>query len=113
MTEVTKQAADSGQSIPINLLLADVRQALFESVKADSGAGNDLRYETGRAVGLMGRAMDSIAALADAVNALLPSNLGSLRPDDFADDFIIPVDMRADEIRQARAAIAKALGGGA
>lgn len=102
---------DPAGSIPINLLLADVRQALFDGTKADDGAGTALRYEVGRAVGLMGRAMDSIAALADAVNALLPSNLGSLNSDDFPDDFSVPVDMTAGEIRQARAAIEKAMGG--
>lgn len=96
--------------VPINLQLADVRQALFDGVKADAGAGNSLRYETGRAVGLMGNAMDTISALLDAVNTLLPSNLGSLHSDDFDDDFIIPVDMTVAEIRKARAASAKATG---
>lgn len=48
--------------------------------------------------------------LLEAVIALLPSNLGSLHPDDFDDDFIIPVDMTAAEVRKARAAIAKARG---
>lgn len=108
---MAEEKREPARSIPINLLLADVRQALFDGAKADDGAGTALRYEVGRAVGLMGRAMDSIAALADAVNALLPSNLGSLNSDDFPDDFTVPVDMTAGEIRQARAAIDKAMGG--
>ncbi|MEO7469799.1 MAG: hypothetical protein ABIV36_22550 [Sphingobium limneticum] len=51
--------------------------------------------------------------LLDAVNELLPSNLGSLHSDDFDEDLVIPVDMTVREIRNARAAIAKATGGAA
>lgn len=61
---------DLKQGIPINLLLADVRQALFDAVKADCGADSALRYEVGRAVGLMGNAMDTIAALIKALEAV-------------------------------------------
>ena len=50
------------EHMPINLLLADVRQALFDAAKSDPSAGSSLRYEAGRAVGLMGRAMDEISA---------------------------------------------------
>jgi hypothetical protein len=56
---------------PINLLLADVRQALFDEAKSDQGAGAGLRYEAGRAVGLMGRAMDEISAAQSALPTAL------------------------------------------
>ncbi|MES2295249.1 MAG: hypothetical protein V4527_18275 [Pseudomonadota bacterium] len=52
--------ADAGVLGNLSLLLADCRQALFDAVKQDEGAGNALRYEVGRAIGLMGRAMDAL-----------------------------------------------------
>lgn len=60
-------ASGEGDSLPINLLLADVRQALFDEAKGDPTATSGLRYEAGRAVGLMGRSMDTIKALAAAL----------------------------------------------
>ncbi|MES2173876.1 MAG: hypothetical protein V4523_08000 [Pseudomonadota bacterium] len=62
--------AEIKQSIPINLLLADVRQALFDAAKSDPDTSNVLRYESGRAVGLMGNAMDTIADLIKALEAV-------------------------------------------
>lgn len=56
--------------VPINLLLADVRQALFDAAKSDPDTSNVLRYESGHAVALMGEAMDTIAALVDAMEAV-------------------------------------------
>jgi len=57
-------------SIPINLQLADVRQALFDAAKTDPHTSNVLRYESGRAVGMMGNAMDTIAELIKALEAV-------------------------------------------
>ncbi|HEX7822870.1 MAG TPA: hypothetical protein VF463_19915 [Sphingobium sp.] len=52
MTDQTENA--------LNLLLADCRQALFDAIKVDNVASNDTRFEIGRAVGLMGKAMDTL-----------------------------------------------------
>lgn len=69
----------------INLQIADVRQALFDAVKSDCGADSALRYEVGRAVGLIGKAMDAIAemerekaALLEAISAVLLWRVGDL-----------------------------------
>lgn len=89
-------------SAPINLLLADARQALFDAVKADDGAGSALRYETGRAVGLMGDAMDTIKALTGALQDTMEAlAMCQPRTDHGA-------RCQSDAMLKARAAIAKA-----
>ncbi|AYJ86221.1 hypothetical protein D3Y57_09890 [Sphingomonas paeninsulae] len=50
----------------LSLLLADCRQALFDSIKVDDGATASTRFEIGRAIGLMGRAMDNLQPTIDA-----------------------------------------------
>ncbi|MEG8223510.1 hypothetical protein OSJ57_23335 [Sphingomonas sp. HH69] len=73
--------------VPINLMLADVRQALFDAAKSDPDTSNVLRYESGRAVAIMGEAMDTIAAqhaaLADILDATgTEDGEGEYRADD-------------------------------
>ena len=99
-------------SIPINLLLADVRQALFDAAKSDPDTSNVLRYESGRAVGLMGNAMDTIKSLAEALAPFATIEIGSdascrveIVPNGYSDPM-----MWRHHVEAGRAAIAKALG---
>lgn len=63
----------------LQLLAADCRQALFDAVKTDEGAGNSLRFEVGRAVGLLGRLSDALTTAADAAASDLLATLKRAR----------------------------------
>ena len=99
------------------LLLADCRQALFDAIKSDEGASNSTRYEVGRAVGLMGRAMDreKSRAAAPALLEALKGLLGLIQLIENRDD--LPADLRLallgnHRVVAARAAIASSAGKG-
>lgn len=103
-------ATEVKKSIPINLELADVRQALFDAAKTDPHTSNVLRYESGRAVGLMGNAMDTIQALTEALTTFATIEIGSdascrveIVPNGYSD----PMLWR-QHVEAARAAIAQA-----
>ncbi len=93
----------------LSLLLADCRQALFDAIKVDAGASVATRFEVGRAVGLMARAIDNVSVLLEAGEQFIPGGI-AIGNGNVPDDLVIPLDVTIGELRKLEAAIAKARG---